>query len=290
MSRAALKRFNTKCMGKGHPLVLLIGKRGSGKTWCAMECLRKCRAPTTAEEDTNTEGVVQGEAQSPTRFAAGVLLTPTESVRSMFEKAGVCRKMMFDSDFAYRLQRHVSHKEQSLERGRDLVPTWIVLDDLAFDKRLFKELVCRKLVMNGRHLHTTVVFTFQYLMDAPIEVRSNADYVFVFAETNSGVRKRIYEAFFSMFRGQKDFEQVFDSYAQGRQCLVVDNTVASNHYRDKVFHYTAEADLAHPSLVDLVDDETKRLLSLVLIQEEAGVSVAPPEVTTGDVLRTLDSF
>ena len=75
-------------------------------------------------------------------------------------------------------------------------------------------------------------------MDAPVDVRTNTDFVFVMKQ-NSCV-ENLYKNFFSGFDKKKDFKTVLDACTKNYECLVLDNTRPTTDVSEVCFFYKAK--------------------------------------------------
>jgi hypothetical protein len=116
----------------------------------------------------------------------------------------------------------------------------ILMDDLAYDKKMMKDPSIREIFFNGRHYHIMTMLTFQYMMDMGPSYRSNVDYVFVCKENKKDNIDKLYKYFFGIFEKPADFRKVLYSCTNDFGCLVLDNTSRSNKIEDQVFWYKAK--------------------------------------------------
>ena len=91
----------------------------------------------------------------------------------------------------------------------------------------------------GRHLKLFYINAMQYIKDAPPDVRGNVDLLFAFNTTSGSEREKLWREYFAMFKTYKDFCKVFDTCAQGYDCIVLDTRKASQKASDCVFYYRA---------------------------------------------------
>jgi GTPase SAR1 family protein len=92
----------------------------------------------------------------------------------------------------------------------------------------------------GRHLKMFYINAMQYIKDAPPDIRGNVDLLFVFNTTSGSEREKLWKEYFAMFKSYKDFSKVFDSCAQGFDCIVLDTRKASQNISDCIFYYRAK--------------------------------------------------
>lgn len=116
----------------------------------------------------------------------------------------------------------------------------IVLDDLGYARSILKKEVIRQIFMNGRHYGISMIISCQYCMDIGVDLRTNADFIYVLKQNNANSIKNLYENYFSGFEKKRDFHTVLDACTQDYQCLVLDNTIPTTEVQDVCFWYKAK--------------------------------------------------
>ena len=81
----------------------------------------------------------------------------------------------------------------------------IVLDDVGYKKNTLKCETLRQIFMNGRHHQISLIVACQYCMDLGIDLRTNADYVYVLKQNNISSVKNLHETYFGTFDKKKIF-------------------------------------------------------------------------------------
>jgi hypothetical protein len=211
-----LKRFEPEKIGDNRVCVF-IGKRGTGKTTLVTDILWHKR-----------------------QIPCGVVISGTE------EGNGYYSKLVPDS-FVYS-EWDKAIVERIIERQKKLMPrkteldtrVFVLLDDCAFDKRMFREKCLRNVLFNGRHFNIFLALTLQYCMDMGTDMRSQIDYLFILREPILANREKLYKNFCGIFPTFDIFDQVLSAVTQNFGCLVIDNTSHSNCIEDCVFWYKAE--------------------------------------------------
>lgn len=214
-----VKRFQPESF-KENRVIFIIGKRGTGKTVLLKDLMSH---------------------YPPVDFVVG--MTPTE------ETAEVFRDFMPESCIFHEFNQH--KLEQMLSVQRELIRKKInrkfllVLDDCLYQKGVLKSLAMRDLVMNGRHLHITLVVCVQYLMDINPDIRANIDYVFALRENIISNRAKMWRFFFGMFAKYDEFSKTMDACTNDFGSIVMDNTSHSTSVEDTVSWY--KANISPPS-------------------------------------------
>ena len=137
-------------------------------------------------------------------------------------------------------QKKISMQKQMGECKGDIDTRIIlVLDDVGYKKNTLKCEILRQIFMNGRHHQISLIVACQYCMDLAIDLRTNADYVFVLKQNNISSIKNLHETYFGTFEKKKDFQTVLEACTQEYQCLVLDNSKPSTNTAEVCFWYKA---------------------------------------------------
>lgn len=210
---------------------LLIGKRGSGKSWLSRSLIRHAQI---ANENI-------------------YVFSPTDKLSGFY-------KMSFPGAHVYHeydpMEIDKIMKEQAKRLamgGKSRIS--IILDDCLFSKiewTKYPEL--RELVMNARCYNIKLIMLMQFPMGIPPDLRSNFDRIFLFRDYFISNQNRLYEHYTGMFPTFSTFRQVFLSLTkENYRCMVIINRGSQTHILDKIFHYKA--------LAETVDFEPISMLS-----------------------------
>lgn len=215
-----LKKFDLRTM-KDDAVVVLIGKRGSGKS-----------------------EMVKAIMHEHQNLPIGVVISQTEQANHFFEEF-VPKMMIYDEydpaiiDKFLKRQMQITNQFNAEKKnyGRtDLDPRgFLILDDCLYDKTWPNDKNIRCLFMNGRHFKVFFIITMQYPLGIPPHLRCNVDYVFIFRETQLTNRERIFRQYAGMFPDFQTFNTVLDQTTEDFECLVIDNKVRSNKLEDQVY-------------------------------------------------------
>lgn len=230
-----IKKFNMdmirdRCAldSKKAPMIVLVGKRDTGKSFLVKDILANCHEC----------------------FPVGTVISGSE-VASPFFQDIVPSKLIHDkynpNIVMGAIKRQMSVKQT---RNRELrgggshsnvdPRAFLILDDCLYDKTWMNEESTRYVFMNGRHIDLMTMITMQYPLGVPPNLRTNIDFVFILRETVIGNRKRIYENYAGMFPTFQMFCQFMDQCTENYECLVVCNGIQSNRLEDQVFWYKAK--------------------------------------------------
>jgi hypothetical protein len=198
---------------------ILIGKRGSGKTTLLKDLLHRI-----------SDKVDVCIAVSPTDDT-------NAAMKQMLPEAMVHREL---PDELLQSILMVQRKQWSRGHGKHLA---LVLDDIAFDKKLFDSKSFKELAYNGRHLKITVFVTLQYAIAIPPSIRCQADCVVTLGEKMLNNRKRLYENFF----GTTTFPEfccILDRTTNHNEALVLWNRSSNNNLEESLFWYKADLEVS----------------------------------------------
>jgi hypothetical protein len=220
-----LKRFDPSKI-KSDSVVVFIGKRNTGKSYCMKDILSYHRD-----------------------IPVGVVVSPTERANGYFEKF-IPKMLIYDeleekivSKFLNR-QINISNdrkKEFSKHGSSSIDPrAFLILDDCMYNKTAMNDKNIKCIFMNGRHYKIFFLITMQHGLGLPPDLRSNIDYVFIFRNNIVKEREKIYNHYAGMFPTFDVFNQVMNQCTENFECLVIDNKIQSNNINDIVFWYKAQ--------------------------------------------------
>lgn len=220
-----LSKFNM-AMIPDDSVVVMIGRRGTGKSWLIKDLLWHKR-----------------------EFPIGTVISGTESANSFY--SSIVPSLLIHEAFRPEIVGNVlkrqdtltkqMRKEESMGR-RSMIDrrSFIVMDDCMYDNKWITDTGIRSLFMNGRHFGLLYILALQYVMGIPPVLRGQVDYVFILRENQVSARKRIYEQFAGIFPNFELFCQILDQCTENYECLVIHNGSKTNKIEDCVFYYKAE--------------------------------------------------
>ena len=175
------------------------------------------------------------------KLDAAVCFTPTEGAQGAFAEF-VPPSMIHEEFDATVLDAAMNTQRKHWKRGHGS-NVMVVLDDVAYDKRVFNSKPIRSLFMNGRHNRCGCILSVQYSLDFPVDLRSNCDYIIACREQILSNRERLYKHFFGQFASLDSFNKAFSACTNNYEVMVLKNDVQSNDIEDCVFWWKAELDL-----------------------------------------------
>jgi len=207
---------------KDDKVVVLIGKRDTGKSYLCRDILYHHKNIPVGQVISGTEGANQFYSK----------IVPKLFIHDEFE-TDIVQNML-------KRQKMMIEKQNGGDNTID-PRAFLILDDCLYDNKWSKDKFMRSVFMNGRHYKLLFLLTMQYALGIPPNLRTNIDYVFILRENYVSNRKRLYEHYAGMFPTFEMFCQVMDQCTENYECLVINNNAKSNKLSDQVFWYKAEA-------------------------------------------------
>lgn len=221
-----IKAFTLK-MFVEHPAIIMIAKRGSGKSWVVRAILRHFND-----------------------IPIGMIISPTDKMSSFygdfFPDTYIFYK--YESKIIENVMKRQSlmiDKEKSKKAiGKKVDPRcFIVMDDCLGDKKSWaKDPPIQELLFNGRHYKIMYILTMQYPLGITPDLRSNFDYIFLLKEDFISNLKRMYDHYAGMFPNFDSFRQVFGQLTDNFGSMVIVNRGAGASLFEKIYYYKAPND------------------------------------------------
>jgi len=214
-----LRKFDMNDI-KDDKVVVLIGKRDTGKSFLCKDILYHHKNIPVGQVISGTEGANQFYSKIvPKLFIHGEF--DTQIVQNMIKR----QKILIDK---------INLGDNTIDPR-----SFLILDDCLYDNVWAKDKYMRSVFMNGRHFKILFLLTMQFALGIPPNLRTNIDYVFILRENYVSNRKRLYEHYAGMFPSFEMFCQIMDQCTENHECLVINNNAKSNKLTDQVFWYKA---------------------------------------------------
>ena len=226
-----LKKFDMKSIqfkpneNKG-PVVVLIGKRDTGKSFLVRDLLYY-------QQDIPIGTVISGTEEGNGFYGK---MVPKLFIHNEYNSAIIENILKRQKTVLKQVKKEMETYKRTTIDPR----AFVILDDCLYDNNWSRDKLMRLLFMNGRHWKVMLVITMQYPLGIPPTLRTNIDYVFILRENYIANRKRIYENYAGMFPTFEAFCQVMDQCTENYECLVIYNNSKSNKLNDQVFYYKAD--------------------------------------------------
>ena len=227
-----LKKFDMRSISfkpnenKG-PVVVLIGKRDTGKSFLVRDLL-------FYQQEIPIGTVISGTEEGNGFYGK---MVPKLFVHNEYNTAIIENILKRQRTVLKQIKKEMETYKRSTIDPR----AFVILDDCLYDNTWSRDKMMRLLFMNGRHWKVMLIITMQYPLGIPPTLRTNIDYVFILRENYIANRKRIYENYAGMFPTFESFCQVMDQCTENYECLVINNNVKSNKLQDQVFWYKADS-------------------------------------------------
>lgn len=119
----------------------------------------------------------------------------------------------------------------------------LLLDDCLTTKGEWaKDQDLMEVLLNARYYQLTCVLTLQHPLGITPGIRSNFDYVFLFADNFVSNIKRFYYHYAGIFPDFSTFHQVFKQLTEDYGCMVIINRGIGRFFYDKVAFYKVPSD------------------------------------------------
>jgi hypothetical protein len=208
------------------PVVVLIGKRDTGKSFLVRDLLYY-------QQEIPIGTVISGTEEGNGFYGK---MVPKLFVHNEYNTAIIENILKRQRTVLKQIKKEMETYKRTTIDPR----AFVILDDCLYDNTWARDKMMRLLFMNGRHWKVMLVITMQYPLGIPPTLRTNIDYVFILRENYIANRKRIYENYAGMFPTFEAFCQVMDQCTENYECLVINNNSKSNKLSDQVFWYKAD--------------------------------------------------
>lgn len=203
-----------------NPSIVMIAKRGSGKSW-----------------------VVRAILEYLKDLPAGCIISPTDLGNpfygSFFPEAYIHYE--FKPEIIKKILDRQRIIKKKIKSGKNIDPRcYIIMDDcLASKGAWIKDPDLKHIFFNGRHEAITYILTMQFSLGITPELRSNFDYIFLLADDMISNVKRLYDHYAGMFPTFDSFRQVFTQLTADHGAMVIVNRGTKKDFAEKIFWYKA---------------------------------------------------
>ena len=205
---------------KDDSVVVLIGKRNTGKSFLTKNILYKNRS-----------------------LPVGTVISGTEGANHFY--SSIVPPIFIHEEYTALIISNILKRQKMMMKkintNQNIDPrAFLILDDCLYDNSWQKDKNIRSCFMNGRHYKLLFILTMQFALGIPPNLRTNIDYVFILRENIYSNRKRLYDHYAGMFPTFEMFCETMDQCTENFECLVIDNTSKSNKIEDQVYWYKAD--------------------------------------------------
>lgn len=224
-----MKKITFKANENKGPVIVMIGKRDTGKSFLVKDLLYHHR-------DVPIGTVISGTEAGNGFYAA---LVPKLFIHEEYNSVLIENVLRRQKTVLKQMKREMEmYKKCSIDPR-----TFVILDDCLFDSTWTRDKLMRCMFLNGRHWKIMLIITMQYPLGIPPSLRTNIDFVFILRENTITNRKKIWDNYASAFPTFESFCDVLTQCTSNYECLVVDNSTKSNELTDQIFWYKANS---HP--------------------------------------------
>ena len=220
-----MREISFKASENKGPVVVLIGRRDTGKTYLVRDLLYH-------HQDIPIGTVISGTEAGNGFYGNHV---PKLFIHDEYNTAIIENILKRQRTVLRQMKKEVGQYNSTTIDPR----AFVILDDCLYDSSWTKDKMMRLLFMNGRHWKVMLVITMQYPLGIPPNLRTNIDYVFILREPYITNRRRIWENYAGMFPTFESFCQVMDQCTENYECLVINNNAKSNKLQEQIFWYKA---------------------------------------------------
>jgi hypothetical protein len=223
-NKLQISEFDLRSMVE-YATVVIIAKRGSGKSWVTRDILY-------ANRD----------------IPGGVVIAPTDRMNGDYKKFfpdiyihyNVTEDIL--NKVLCRQTKMIEKKERKKKIGKKIDPRGILcMDDCLSSRDIWKKIqAISEILLNGRHYRLVYILTMQEPLGIPPALRLNFDYVFLLKENSTINRKKLYQNYASMFTSQDVFERVFAKTTEDYRAMVIDNRKQVDSIQEQVFWFKAK--------------------------------------------------
>jgi len=234
-----IRKFNPECLTRGSITATLVGKRAVGKT----TLITKDLLPRIGS-------ICQGSK---------IIVSPTEQYHEQYSKQ-VDPRFIHDTLSPELLDQVTTNQMRLCHQSPDRPESLLVLDDCLYDRHIISDRNLRKIFMNGRHMGMNMIIAQQF-PNFPPSLRANIDYIFLFRESNTRNKQKLYEYYAGMFPTFGLFCQVLDECTRDYGYLVIDNVTRSDRLEDQVFWYQAQEFDPRRGAVTVIANKWRQVLA-----------------------------
>lgn len=211
-----IRKFDLKSL-PSDSVIVLIGKRRTGKSFCLREIMYHKRD-----------------------IPAGIVISKTEKLNHFFEK--FIPKLFIHEEYdPIKIKELLDRQEVALEEDWENKNSFLIMDDVLADAKSWsKDKYMKEIFFNGRHYNIFFVLTMQDPIAIPPGLRNNIDYTFIFKTNNMANIEKLYKQYAGVFPNLKTFKFFLDKCTEDNKIMIIDNVTTSSKIEDVVFYYKAE--------------------------------------------------
>jgi hypothetical protein len=227
LKKFAPRTIKFRVENKDAPVIVIIGKRNTGKSYLIKDLLYY-------QQDIPIATIMSATESGNGYYSKFV---PKIFIHDEYQSTLIEKVLRRQKITLKQYNRDIDAYKKSSSDPRTLV----LLDDCLYDNTWARDKLMRCLFMNGRHWQVMLIISMQAPLGIPPQLRSNIDYVFILRENILKERRKIYENYAGMFPTFEAFCSIMDQTTENYECLVIHNGSHSNQISDQIFWYKAES-------------------------------------------------
>ena len=160
-----MKNINFKVEGATGPVIVLIGRRDTGKSFLVRDLLYH-------HQDIPIGTVISGTEAGNGFYGT---LVPKLFIHDEYNTA-IIENILKRQKIVV---KQIKKEREAYGRSNIDPRAFVILDDCLYDNGWAREKLMRLLFMNGRHWKIMLIITMQYPLGVPPNLRTNIDYFFI---------------------------------------------------------------------------------------------------------------
>lgn len=212
-----------------HPSIVMVAKRGSGKSWVARSILDHF-----------------------SDIPVGLIIAPTDRMNCFYGHYFPPVFIHYEyktkkiEDLLMRQKAIIKKKKDKALSGKYIDDrAFIIMDDCLGQKDSWvRDQPIQELLFNGRHYRVMYILTMQTPLGITPDLRNNFDYIILLADDVISNLKKIHQHYAGIFPDFNIFRQVFNELTADYGAMVLLNRGARSNFVDKLRWYKA------PNLTD----------------------------------------
>jgi Cdc6-like AAA superfamily ATPase len=212
---------------KSYSNILIIGKRGTGKTYLTTDILFHINKNIP-------KGCIMSATDS--RHYANIIPPPCNYDEY---NSNIIEKITKDK---FETNKNICSINNNNDNNDNDTNSFLVLDNCLNDYD-WRAKYLRFLLMNSKNFKHTMIVTQSHpygLSGLTPKIRENFDYIFLLRERNEQIRNKIYKSIVgNLALSFESFCQIMNQCTENYECLVIDNTSVSYNIQKNIFWYKA---------------------------------------------------
>lgn len=209
-------------------IILIIAKRGSGKSWI-------CRSLLAYFKNVH-------------KIPSAVVFNSTDE-QNNFYSSFIPKSYIYDDFSSIALKKILKRQEKITDKAKKYYKmnkfvdprTIIVMDDMMNSANIWKkDDGIKTIFFNGRHYFITYILILQDPMGITPDLRTNCDFVILLHDDHVNNQKKLYENYVGFLPHVKVFRKVFSAITKDYGCLVID--CKTNKQEEKLSWFRANDD------------------------------------------------